>query len=223
LLLLGIVTGVLVIMIVSLSGLVHLVPSLATNAELIGLPAQLIIYLAVYLALWFIIQVKHHRPLWASLGMLRSRFPLWQAILGGVLLSFVVGLLGTALKIQQKQTPFDRFFQSPSWILIFGIFAVFLGPLFEELVFRGFIQPLLTRDLGNTAGILLTAFAFGLLHGPEYAGKWELQFVFLITVVGACLGVVRVVGRSLVPSVFMHAGFNAVFFIAAIAQTKTGK
>ncbi len=210
-------------MIAALGGLVRFAPSLAAREELIGLPAQVVIYLAVLLALWLIIKVKHGRSLWPSLQMVQSRFPLWQAILGGCLLSFAVGLLGTALKIQQNKSPFDLFFRSPFWIVIFGIFAIVLGPLFEEIVFRGFIQPLLTRDLGSVSGILLTAFAFGLLHGPEYAGKWELQFVFLITVVGICLGVVRLVSRSLLPSIFMHAGFNAVFFIAAIAQNQTGK
>ena len=50
-----------------------------------------------------------------------------------------------------------------------GFFAITLGPLCEELVFRGFLQPLLIRTFGVAAGILLCAVPFALLHGPQYA------------------------------------------------------
>jgi membrane protease YdiL (CAAX protease family) len=104
---------------------------------------------------------------------------------------------------------------------MFGLFAILLGPLFEEIVFRGFIQPLFARDLGTVAGVLLAAGLFGLLHGPEYSGAW--QFVVLITAAGACFGWVRARTGSLVPAIIMHAGFNSVFFVAALAQNHIQK
>ncbi len=91
----------------------------------------------------------------------------------------------------------------------------------QEVIFRGFIQPLLSRDLGVAAGILVTAAVFGLLHGPEYSGTW--QYVVLIAFAGACFGWVRFRGRSVIPAALMHAGFNAVFFFAAVAQTSIQK
>jgi membrane protease YdiL (CAAX protease family) len=217
----GIACAGLFLVIVLLLVLMHLVPSLQPLQELVALPAQLLLYVFLYLALWLIIKIKYERPVWASLGWRPSRIPAWQAFLAGCVLSFGVGLLGSALKTPQIKSPFDRFLHSPGWIILFGFFAVLLGPVFEEVVFRGFIQPLLTRDLGPAAGILLTAFAFGLLHGPEYSGAW--QFVVLIAVAGACFGWVRAWTGSLIPAMVMHAGFNTVFFVAALTQNQLPK
>jgi uncharacterized protein len=217
----GLAVAGLFLVIVMLSGLVRLLPSWRVNQQLLALPAQLALYGALYFALWIILRFKYDRPLWPSLGWRRSRIPGWQALAGGCALSFAIGLLGTALKTPRIHSPFDRFLHSPPWIVLFGLFAVIVGPLFEETIFRGFVQPLLTRDLGAVAGILLTAAVFGLLHGSEYSWAW--QYVVLVGVAGACFGWARLWGRSLVPSAFMHAGFNLVFFLAAIFQNQIPK
>lgn len=217
----GIACAGLFAVIVLLMLLLKLVPSLAPVQELVALPAQLLLYVFLYVALWLIIKVKYDRPVWPSLGWKPSCMPLWQAFAVGCVLSFAIGLLGAALKTPQIKSPFDRFFHSPGWIVMFGFFAVLLGPFFEEIVFRGFIQPLLSRDLGMWAGIVLTAGLFGLLHGPEYSGSW--QFVVLIMAAGVCFGWARAWTGSLIPAIVMHAGFNAVFFVAALTQNQIPK
>jgi len=40
-------------------------------------------------------------------------------------------------------------------------------PLFEEVMFRGFLQPLLVQNLGDRGGVALTSFVFALLHGAS--------------------------------------------------------
>jgi uncharacterized protein len=218
---LGLAVVGLFLVIVVLRVILQALPSLQGSAQMIALPAQLLLYGILYFALWLIIRLKYDRPVLPSLGWTRSRIPFWQAILGGVVLSFLVGMLGAALRTPQIHSPFDKFLKTPGWIVLFGLFAVVLGPFFEETIFRGFIQPLLARDLGNPAGILLTASIFGLLHGPEYSGSW--QYVVLVGFAGACFGAVRVIGRSVVPSAFLHLGFNAVFFAAALFQNQLKK
>jgi len=52
----------------------------------------------------------------------------------------------------------------PALVIAMGIACV-LGPLCEEIVFRGLFQPVLTRRLGVAGGIAATSFAFALLHG----------------------------------------------------------
>ncbi|HXE11925.1 MAG TPA: type II CAAX endopeptidase family protein [Bryobacteraceae bacterium] len=217
----GLAVGALFLIIFALGGLVRFVPSLRDIAQLIALPLQLVLYILLFVALWMIIRVKYDRPIWRSLGWTASRIPLWQALIGGGVLSIVVGLLGAAMRTPQIKSPFDRFLHSPLWIAMFGLFAILLGPFFEELVFRGFIQPLLARDLGNAAGILITAAVFGLLHAPEYSGSW--QYVILIVFAGACFGYARFWGRSLIPAIVMHSGFNTVFFVAALVGTQYHK
>lgn len=52
--------------------------------------------------------------------------------------------------------------------LVLGIvLAVALIPLFEEVVFRGFLQPLLVQNLGDRGGVAATSFVFALLHGTS--------------------------------------------------------
>lgn len=217
----GLAVGALFIIIFALGGLVRLIPSLRDSGPLIALPLQLVLYILLFAALWAIIKIKYDRPVWQSLGWKVSRIPLWQALLGGSILSIVVGLMGAAMRTPQIKSPFDRFLHAPLWIAMFGLFAIVLGPLFEEIVFRGFIQPLLSRDLGNAAGILITAAVFGLLHAPEYSGSW--QYVILIGFAGACFGYARFWGRSLIPAIIMHSGFNTVFFVAALVGTQYHK
>jgi membrane protease YdiL (CAAX protease family) len=43
-------------------------------------------------------------------------------------------------------------------------YAVVLGPLLEELVFRAFLQPLLVQNFGDRGGLVLTAILFMALH-----------------------------------------------------------
>jgi membrane protease YdiL (CAAX protease family) len=45
--------------------------------------------------------------------------------------------------------------------------AVLVVPFFEEVVFRGFLQPLLVQNLGDRGGVVATSAVFGLLHGPS--------------------------------------------------------
>ena len=217
----GLAIAGLIIVIFGLKVLVSIQPVWRSNLQLLALPAQLVLYVLLYGVLWLIFRIKYDRPVWPSVGWLRSRVPAWQAILGGCLLSLVVGALGAGLRTPPIHSPFDKFLQTPFWIALFGVFAVFVGPFAEEVIFRGFIQPLLSRDLGVAAGILVTAAVFGLLHGPEYSGTW--QYVVLIAFAGACFGWVRFRGRSVIPAALMHAGFNAVFFFAAVAQTSIQK
>lgn len=55
--------------------------------------------------------------------------------------------------------------RSERWTAV--LLGVLLLPLFEELLFRAFLQPLLVQRLHAPAGIALTALCFALLHGIE--------------------------------------------------------
>ena len=52
----------------------------------------------------------------------------------------------------------------PTSVLFIAVIGTTLAPICEEIVFRGFLQPLLVRSLGAVPGILLAAAAFGLMH-----------------------------------------------------------
>jgi uncharacterized protein len=97
-------------------------------------------------------------------------------------------------------------------LIFFGLIAIVFAPVFEELFFRGFVQPLLSRTLGTLAGIVITALLFGALHGFEYSWVW--QYTVFISLVGIVLGFVRARTGSTIPSTVMHGFFNAVSVVA---------
>jgi membrane protease YdiL (CAAX protease family) len=104
----------------------------------------------------------------------------------------------------------------PVSIALIAVFGTTLGPVCEELVFRGFLQPLLVRSLGAVAGIFATAVPFGLLHLQQYGFSW--RHGLLITCAGAAFGWMRHTTGSTRASTLMHAAYNGLFFLVLLTQ-----
>src|SRR5256885_2249784 len=75
------------------------------------------------------------------------------------------------------------------WRCRVATLAVTLGPVSEELIFRGFLFPLLARTFGVVVAILGAALPFALLHGPQYAWSW--RHILLVLLAGCAFGWVR--------------------------------
>ena len=93
-----------------------------------------------------------------------------------------------------KDTPFEHLFDRPRDAYLLAIIAVSVGPLVEELFFRGFLYPVVARRWGVAWGIFLTALPFALMHLPQYGYAWGVMLVIFI--VGVVCGVVRAATRS---------------------------
>ena len=88
------------------------------------------------------------------------------------------------------------------------LLTVALAPaVFEELAFRGLLQPVLTAAWGTTLGILSTGLLFALFHMSP--AQSVAQFAL-----GCVLGWMRWRTGSLWPSVFCHARNNAITIVA---------
>jgi membrane protease YdiL (CAAX protease family) len=178
-----------------------------------ALLAQLITYIAVGLYMFLLLKGKyrsHFRPAirWNWPGMSAFNF------VGLGVLMIGLDMLGRFLPMP-KTTPFDQFFNRPLDAYLTAAFAVTVGPLMEELFFRGFFYPVLARRLGVFWGIVLTALPFGLLHYVQYR-SWAA--VLIIVLVGAVLTTVRAVTKSVASSFLAHAGYNgALMTLAALA------
>lgn len=88
-----------------------------------------------------------------------------------------------------------------------GSMIVLFGPLVEEIFFRGALfRPLLRR---NPAALVVTftSVFFAISHGVP-------QTVVPIAFVGIFMGILRWQSGSLVPSLLLHATFNAFPFVA---------
>ena len=136
--------------------------------------------------------------------------------LSGLPLALLVNGVAKLLRTPQIQTPFDDLAKSPIMLAMVGVIAVLIAPLFEEMFFRGFLQPLLSRTLGVAAGIALTALLFGGLHAFQYSFVW--QYVFAVSLVGVALGVLRSRTNSIIPTTVLHGCYNAIFIVALAVQ-----
>jgi membrane protease YdiL (CAAX protease family) len=178
---------------------------------------QFVGYLFLSLVLVVILRMQYGRPFWRSLGWTRIPVPpMWVAI-AGWLAAFGVVTIGYLIRTPTTSNPLTELIQeSRLGMILIGVFGVTVGPLAEELVFRGFLQPLLVRSLGPPGGILLTAIPFGLLHFPEYGYSW--RHALLITAAGAAFGWMRHATGSTKAAALMHGAYNALFFAALLSQ-----
>ena len=127
-----------------------------------------------------------------------------------------VALLGGVLGTPNTPNAVTDLMADRGSLLLLTIFGVTLGPICEELAFRGFLQPLLVRSLGAAAGIVLAAIPFGMLHYQEYGNSW--RHAAIVAAAGAAFGCMRHFTGSTKAAVIMHASYNALFFSAVLAQ-----
>lgn len=90
------------------------------------------------------------------------------------------------------------------------IYACFLGPFMEELLFRGMILKR-ARRFGDRTAVAFTAVLFGLMHGNL------LQF-FYAAAIGLILGYVAVRTSSIRYTVLMHMAINSFSTVMVAGQ-----
>jgi membrane protease YdiL (CAAX protease family) len=215
LLLIGLLFMSVMVVGVAASAWVHFHPSLRNDLTALALPMQFVVYALVYVCFFLLFKYRYDRPVFQSLHWCKTGTNLLMAGLGGVLLAFGIGIVASSLNTPKVDTPFDQLVKTPWSFALLAITAVVFAPLFEEMVFRGFLQPLFSRTFGVAAGIGLTALLFGGLHAPEYQFAW--QYVAAITVVGIALGILRAKTNSIIPGTVMHGCFNSVSVVGLLA------
>ena len=182
--------------------------------------AQILWYALAFTALKALLLFRYEQPFWQSLGWRPISFSAAAgAILAGPLLVISIGLLQFILRAPEIEPPFEQMLGSGNTIVLFGILAVIVGPVAEELAFRGFLMPLLIRSLGAVGGIVLTGLIFGSIHGYEY--EWSWQYMLLISLVGCVLGWTKYKTKSTFASALMHCTFNLTQFVALVYHSRT--
>ena len=96
--------------------------------------------------------------------------------------------------------------RDPLALALLAFTAVVLAPLFEELIFRGALLPVLATRLGALPAVVLSALLFGLAH-------ISIGELAPLTVLGMGLALVRLSSGRLFPCVLMHALWNAITFV----------
>jgi membrane protease YdiL (CAAX protease family) len=192
---------------------VHLIPlhSAAVRAMLY----QLLVYGLLLGVLYLLVAWRYEQPFWQSLRWTPFRLPFLYAAVGP-LLAIGTSMLGVVLKAPPLPSPIEDLISDRRSLFIMMLFLTIFGPVFEELIFRGFLFPLLARSVGPWLGILLTAVPFALVHGSEY--HWSWQHLTLVGLDGAVFGFVRYKTGSTAAATLVHTGYNATLFIGFLVQ-----
>ncbi len=181
----------------------------------LALLSELLTYLVVALYMILLVEGKYRTRFWQAI---RWNWPglIGVSMVGIGVLMLGLDILGRFLPMP-KTTPFDQFFATPSNAYLTVAFAITLGPLMEEIFFRGFLYPVIARRLGVVWGILLTAVPFGLIHAFQYGYAWGA--VLIIILVGVVLTTVRAWTKSVASSFLAHVGYNGTLMVIAALQT----
>jgi membrane protease YdiL (CAAX protease family) len=162
--------------------------------------AEIAAYLIALTAANFLFPALWHRSFASGISWNPNRIRLWFIPLG-LGLSFVVVAVESLLPMP-ADAPIEAMFKSPGVIWPLTLLGIVIAPLFEEIVFRGFLLPglaiafdylrlkrspdpleslaTLDRWRASTAfsrpalvfSSILTSILFALLHAPQLAFSW---------------------------------------------------
>ena len=126
-------------------------------------------------------------------------------LLIGWLMNEIIGDQGGSNPLLELVLGSDEFI--PLFLLL--ITTVVFAPVFEELVFRGILLPVLVSKVGKISGVVLSALIFALAH----LSVGELPPLFVL---GVGLGIMRLSSGRLFPCALMHSLWNGVTFISLL-------
>lgn len=117
---------------------------------------------------------------------------------------------------KEEQAIIQALRNTPEWSVRSSLFfsAILVAPLYEEIVFRGYLYPLFKRYCGISFSILMTSVLFALVHGhaPSLAPLFVLAVCFTLAY--------EISGSLLVP-LLMHSLFNGsqlAIFLANLTE-----
>jgi uncharacterized protein len=177
-------------------------------------------YLAAQIRLWY------HAPFWRTIGwrpLETEKVPPAIAYLGygfgGVLLVALVSLASAAFP-PTGPLPIESVFQYRPAVLIYMFAAVFVAPLAEETLFRGYLYPVVARSFGVGGAVVLIGMLFGLLHAPQlWPAWWQIGLLILV---GIILTAVRATARTVTASYVVHLVYNSVQVVLFLIATHGG-
>ena len=174
-------------------------------------------YAIWFLGLYLILRTTYPDRIRDGLAWRLPRTGIAISLFGGPVLAIAISVLGVLLRTPEIENQIRTWLSADrTSLLLTSVFATMLAPLFEEIAFRGFLQPLVIKALGTFLGIVLTAIPFALIHGPQL--HWSWQPIFLLSVAGSVFGWIRFRTGSTVASTIMHSTYNLTQLVGFLAS-----
>jgi membrane protease YdiL (CAAX protease family) len=179
----------------------------------------------IFLFLYVTLSVLRGLPFWHTLGWkklntgpIAGKGSPWAYFFSGCGLAIFVAIASRQVAKDVDHLPIQELFKSRTGAMLLMAMAVFVAPLVEETVFRGYLYPLFAKSLGVLPGILITGALFGLMHGAQLGWTWGL--VGLLTLVGVIFTFARARTGTVVASFLLHLGYNSMIAVTSIIYTK---
>ncbi|KAG7035658.1 hypothetical protein SDJN02_02456 [Cucurbita argyrosperma subsp. argyrosperma] len=96
--------------------------------------------------------------------------------------------------------------RDPVAMALYAVVVSVCAPIWEEIVFRGFLLPSLTKYMPVWCSILVSSVAFALAH-------FNMQKMLPLILLGMVMGTVFARTRNLLPSMLLHSLWNAFVFL----------
>ncbi|XP_075508539.1 uncharacterized protein LOC142545312 [Primulina tabacum] len=96
--------------------------------------------------------------------------------------------------------------RDPIAMALYALVLVVCAPLWEEIVFRGFLLPSLTKYMPVWCSVLVSSAAFALAH-------FNVQRMLPLIFLGVVMGVTYTRSRNLLPSMLLHSLWNGFVFL----------
>jgi len=158
-----------------------------------------------------------HRSELPGLGFIPTPAPTLYAVavVLGMLMPFIGGLLTQWLaqghEVSQDIKQLGAHI-SPLLRLPLALLVVSVGPLVEELLFRGVLLSAISRHMGSGWAIAVTAALFACVHLPDLSFLWYA--LPNLALLGLVLGWLRVQSGSIWPAVLAHGANNLLAVVS---------
>jgi len=161
-------------------------------------------------------------------------------IAAGLALGFIFQGASSLLPVP-KSMPIEQIFNTPGIIWTLVLFGTLIAPVFEEMLFRGFMLPGIAiavdylrlpksvealdawrvSDCFSMPALitssLITSVCFASIHAPQLGFSWPA--VSLLVCVSLVLCFIRIRQRSVAASTIVHACYNFSVFLTLFATT----
>lgn len=212
------------------------------------LTANILAYLFALAASWFTFPLLWRRPFLQGISWNRANASPWL-LLAGLLFGFLAQAVTALLPNPKKTLPMEKFFHNPATIWLLVAFGTLLAPLFEEILFRGYLLPAIAiavdwlrlprhpaldptealahldawraSDSFSMPALLISSVVTSLFFALIHAPQlgYTWPAIALLAAVSLVLCYIRLRTQSVAASTFIHASYNFSVFITLFIAT----
>jgi membrane protease YdiL (CAAX protease family) len=178
-----------------------------------------VVVLDALVGLWLVrLFLKRYGSSWSDVGLRSVNIGKALLLAGGVLVGFLIlvglsfALISLLFPSFNANQPQVNEFTSPKTsgaLRVSFLALVVIPPFIEEIVFRGFIFPALTKSWGVIGGAIITSLLFAVAH-------WQLNISLYTLILSLLLCMLYYKLRSLWPGIFIHMINNYLAFMALV-------